>query len=336
MDPDSVASVPREPHGGHAGSGEIEFSANVNPETPPGTERVYERALAESRSYPAEPPTEFRRAAGASLDVDPDRVIPTPGGLAAIRLAIETVLEPGDVVLVPRPGFGEYEREVALQGAETRPVPADEILATRPGDHDMAIVCTPNNPTGRGYDRDRLREFVARHRAADTPVLVDEAFLGFEDRETIAGTDGAIVARSLTKLYGLPGLRVGYAVATGDLRDRLFAARRPWNVGGPALAVGEHALRQDDFVRATRRRVRHERERLRDALSERFEVAPSSAPFLLLAVTEGSVDAVLERAAEGGIVLRDARTFETLDAHVRVAIRRREENDRLLEVLLDG
>ncbi|UWG46792.1 Histidinol-phosphate/aromatic aminotransferase or cobyric acid decarboxylase [Halanaeroarchaeum sp. HSR-CO] len=335
MDPDSVDSVDRVPHGGHAAASQIEFSANVNPAVPEGARDVYRAAVDALGAYPPEPPADFVAAAAEYVAVDPETVVPTPGGLAAIRLAIETTVDRGDSVLVPTPSFGEYAREVRLQGGTATTVPESEILAADPTDHALAIVCNPNNPTGRVYDRDRLLAFVRRSRDGGTPVLIDEAFLGFTDRESLAGTDGVIVARSLTKLFGMPGLRAGFAVATGRQRDRLQRARRAWNLGTPALQVGAYCMRQTAFVDATRERIERERNKMTAALEERYEVTPSAAPFLLLEVTEEPVDAVIERCDRRGLAIRDARTFDTLDSHVRVAIRRPEENRQLEEALLD-
>jgi histidinol-phosphate/aromatic aminotransferase/cobyric acid decarboxylase-like protein len=88
-------------------------------------------------------------------------------------------------------------------------------------------------------------------------------------------------------------------------------------------------------VERTRERVAAERARLREALAERFDVYPSDAPFLLLDAGGRDVDALLAHARERGVVLRDARTFRGLDSHVRVAIKRPAQNDRLLAALAD-
>jgi threonine-phosphate decarboxylase len=332
MNRDAVDDVERVPHGSSDDPDLLDFSANVNPEVPDGAEAVYREAFETARTYPPEPPAAFRAAAAASVDCAPERVVPTPGGLAAIRATVALTVDPGDTALVPAPSFGEYAREVELQGGDARFVAHAAVLDADPTGHALAVVCNPNNPTGDAYDHDALRAFAERCRAAGTTLLVDEAFLGFTDRPSMAGTAGVVVARSLTKLFGLPGLRAGFAVATGDLQAALATVRRPWNVGTAALSTGAYCLRQDAFVERTRERVRSERERLRGTLSERFDVHPSAAPFLLLAV-DGDVDALLADAREAGLVLRDARTFRGLDSHVRVAVRLPEENDRLLEVL---
>ncbi|WP_313692261.1 aminotransferase class I/II-fold pyridoxal phosphate-dependent enzyme [Halorarum halobium] len=332
---ETARRVGREPHGSSDDPDVLDFSANTNPRTPDGVEAVYRDAFERSRSYPAEPPTAFREAAAEYVDCAPERVVPTPGGLAAIRLTVALTVGEGDSALVPAPSFAEYAREVRLRGGEPTFVPQDEILDADPSGHALAVVCTPNNPTGNASDPDALAAFAARCRGAGTPLLVDEAFLGFTDLPSLAGTEGVVVARSLTKLFGLPGIRTGFAVATGELLEALRAARRPWNVSAPALATGAFCMERDDFVAATRERVRTERERLRATLAERFAVHPSRAPFLLLDVGDRDVEAVLARSRDSGIALRDATTFRDLDSHVRVAVRLAEENDRLLEALSD-
>jgi L-threonine O-3-phosphate decarboxylase (EC 4.1.1.81) len=163
--------------------------------------------------------------------------------------------------------------------------------------------------------------------------VVDEAFLGFTDQQSVAGTEGVVVARSLTKLFGLPGLRSGFAVATGRLREALRRARRPWNLSAPALATAEFCLQQTAFIDDTRERVRRERTRMADRLTERFRLHDSGAPFLLIDVGERDVGAVVSRVRKRGIAVRDATTFRGLDSHVRVAVRLQAENTRLMEAL---
>jgi L-threonine-O-3-phosphate decarboxylase len=347
MNLDTAIDLDREPHGSSDDPDLLDFSANTNPEVPEGVEAVYREAFAASRTYPAEPSESFREAAADYVDCEPEAVIPAPGGLAAIRATIALAVGPGDSALVPSPSFGEYAREVRLQGGEPEFVPAeptpggdsvydgDSILDADPADHALAVVCTPNNPTGTAYDREALEAFAARCREADTVLLVDEAFLGFTDCRSLAGTEGVVVARSLTKLFGLPGIRTGFAVATGRLGAALRRARRPWNLSAPALATGAYCMRQDEFVRETRERVRAERERMRAPLAERYDVFPSDAPFLLLDVGESgrSVGELVATARDRGVAIRDATTFRGLDSHVRVAVRRPEENDRLLAAL---
>ena len=335
---ETVAEVDPVPHGSSDDPAVLDFSANTNPLVPAGVEDVYREAFDTSRRYAPEPPTAFREAAAEYVDCTPEQVVPTPGGLAAIRRTVELAVTEGDTALLPAPSFGEYAREVRLQGGTPEFVPQADLLESDPADHALAVVCNPNNPTGNAYDHDALLAFAARCRDVGTPLLVDEAFLGFTDRRSLAGTEGVIVARSLTKLFGLPGVRAGFAAATGEWADLLARTRRPWNVSVPALETGAYCMRQEAFVAETRERVATERGRLREALSERFDVHPSDAPFLLLDVGDRDPAALCEAALAEGVALRDATSFRGLDSHVRIAVRLPDENDRLLAVLegLDG
>lgn len=333
MRPETVRQVGREPHGSSDDPGVIDFSANTNPHVPDGVEDVYREAFDAARSYPVEPPAEYRATAATYVGCESEQVIPTPGGLAAIRATIALFVDVGESVLVPYPSFAEYAREIRLQGGEPEFVPQAEILGADPAEYALAIVCNPNNPTGNAYDGDRLEAFAKRCREIGTVLLVDEAFLGFTGCQSLAGHERTVVARSLTKLFGLPGLRAGFAVATGDLGATLRNARRTWNVSVPALSTGSFCMTREEFVAATRERVRAERDRMTTALGEEFTIHPSESPFILLDVGDRSVGEILNRAREYDLALRDATTFRGLDSHVRVAVRLPEENDRLLEAL---
>ena len=335
MDPDSVDGVERVPHGSSDDPDVLDLSANINPRVPEGSRRVYRDAFDAARSYPNDGYPAFRAAAADYVGCDPDDIVPTAGGLAAIRLAIGVTVSPGDRVLVPAPSFGEYAREVELAGGETVVVPSDGILDHDPAEFSMAVVCTPNNPTGELYRESELRAFADRCDSAGTVLLADEAFLGFTDRGSLAGHPAAVVARSLTKLFGLPGLRAGFAVADGRLGDRLRTARPAWSVGGPAATVGAHVMRDSAFIGRTRRRVAREREFLSEELEARgVGVHPSEAPFVLCDIGEPPEE-LLAACRDRGVVLRDATTFRGLDRHVRVAVRDRAATERLCAVL-DG
>ncbi len=334
MDPDSIPEVDPAVHGGAEDRSLLDFSANVNPERPSGVAGIYESALAVARRYPTDAQaTAFREAAATHVGCAPESVVPTAGGSEAIRLTIQSTVAPGDTALLPAPSFAEYAREVRLAGGQPRFVAHDELTEADPGGDALAIVCTPNNPTGALTPAGALREFAARCRDAGTTLLVDEAFLEFTTAPSLAGEPGVVVARSLTKAFGLPGLRAGFAVATGANRRCLRRARQPWSLSTPATLVGTHCLGQETFLRRTRERVAGERARLREALADSFDVFPSVAPFLLLDVRDRDVESVVAGARERGVVLRNGTTFRGLDNHIRVAVRRPAENDRLLDVL---
>lgn len=335
MKRDAIPEAPHVPHGGSTAQDVIDFSANINPYLPDGTKEKYLEVFENARSYPPEPPTSFIDAAADYLGVPPSTIIPTAGGLAGIRLTIETLVSPGDRVAIPYPSFSEYEREATLQGCQIEFVPYDEILTKDPTAFDACFVCNPNNPTGDTYNPGSLRTFADECATTDTLLIVDEAFLGFTDQPTMAGAPNTIVIRSLTKLFGLPGLRAGFINAPEPYTKLVSTGRRPWNLGTPALSVGSYVLQQSTFVETSIDRTRAERKRLRDQLSEKYIVSPSDAPFLLLEPEHTSIDTLLDACRNEGLIIRDARSFRGLDAHCRIAVRTPPENDQLIAVLLN-
>jgi len=187
MDPDTVAALRaagetdphigadgRVPHGSSDDPSLLDFSANTNQRVPPGTREVFEESFDTARAYPNDGYPDFRGAVAEFVGCDPGEVVPTAGGLEAIRLAIGTTVRAGESVLLPAPSFGEYAREVRLQGGEPTFVGHDAILDADPDDYAMAVVCNPNNPTGECYDADALREFADRCGEVGTTLLVDE------------------------------------------------------------------------------------------------------------------------------------------------------------------
>lgn len=332
MDAEMIDALDRVPHGGASDPQLLDFSANTNPVSPPGTVSVYESAFSAARRYPVDDYCEFRAAAAEYTGVTGTEIIPTPGALAGMRLLFSVVIDPGDSVALPAPSFGEYAKEVKLQGGEPTFVDHSEITEIDPEPHAVVVVCNPNNPTGDCYSPTALHGLASRCREAGTTLLVDEAFLDFTDQPSMAGIEGVVVARSLTKIFGLPGLRAGFLVATGQLRDRLDVARLAWTLSTPAAAVGTHCLGETDFIEETRQRVRTERDRMADRLTDRFEVYPSDAPFLLLK-TDRPVDEVVAAARTDEIAIRDATSFRGLNSHVRVAVKRPHENEQLLDAL---
>ncbi len=319
------------------GSGEsqvLNFSAVVNTETPDGVGQVYGSALAAARSYPPDDYSGFRSTAATYVGCEATQIIPAAGRLSGIRLAVATTVSPGDDVLLPEPSCREYAREVRLQGGNPTFRRYTSLFDTDPAAVQLVCVCQPNNPTGYAHDPAVVREYADRCRGADTPLLVDESFLGFTDHDSLAGYPGVIVVRSLSEIAGLPGVQSGFLVASDPYRGRLDTARLTWGLGVPGREVGRYCMAQTAFLDATKARVREERARIADRLAARFDVAPSDAPYLLLELpAEGSVPALQSTLREANIAVRDARTFRGLDNHVRVTVRSPEENDVLLDAL---
>jgi len=320
--------------------GFLDFSANINPlGPPPGAVAAAQAALAGVAHYP-EPFARTLRAALASRHGFSEATVLVGNGAAEL-LYLVLRRAAGGLVAVPQPGFAEYARAARAAGARELPVAHDR---TDPppelGSGDWWVVCNPHNPTGHLFTPDQLLQMAGETQAT---LLVDEAFIDL----TAAGEEGSVlravaerpnlvVVRSLTKFYALPGLRVGYAVAPAGLVAGLDAARDPWSVSALAQAAALAALADADYAARTRTWVNRERAYLAAALAALpgYAVYPPAANFILVRAPEPA-HRIQERLGPQGILLRDCRSFAGLtEFHMRLAVRSRAENQRLVAALL--
>lgn len=312
----------------------LDFGTIINPATPEGITQVYESALAASQSHPDDDYLSFRAKAADYVGCEAADIVPAAGGVAAFRLAVGTTVSSGDEVLLPSPSPPLFEREVRLQGGQPRFVPYDSLLERDPSAVSLVVASYPHNPTGVAYGAAQLREYATECRRTETPLLVDESLIGFTRLPSLAGEPGVIVIRSPARVFGLPGLRAGFLVATGRHRNRLDTSRLPCSISAPGTAVATYCLQQEDFLEETSKRVERERYRMRTRLESAFGVVPSDGPVLLVELeTSDAVDEVLSMLRTADIAVYDARTLDGLDRQIRLTVRLPDENDRLLDAL---
>ncbi|HID17510.1 TPA: aminotransferase class I/II-fold pyridoxal phosphate-dependent enzyme [Candidatus Bathyarchaeota archaeon] len=207
----------------------------------------------------------------------------------------------------------------------------------------VIFLCNPNNPTGALAPREDLLEIIEGALKEDALVFLDEDFIDFvEDGASLVGEvedyRNLFVLRSFTKAYGLAGLRVGYVAACKEAAGLLAKAKTPWNVNCLAQAAALAALNDESYLERTRRFVEAERSFLAGELKrlKALKVFPSSANFIFVDVRRAGLTAaqLKEEMLKRGILIRDCSSFRGLDEfYVRVAVRTREENERLLEAL---
>jgi histidinol-phosphate aminotransferase len=210
--------------------------------------------------------------------------------------------------------------------------------AAIPSGADLVVLGNPNNPSGT---LDAAEQISGLCRPGRT-VVVDEAFMDFVpgERESVAGRadlPGLIVVRSLTKAYGVPGVRAGYLLAPPPLAVALRAHRPPWSVNALAIAALRACAGRADAAAEVAAKVAAARERLAAALERLPGVRtwPSVANFLLMQVRDGP--RVHARMLERGIAVRPCGTFPGLtDDHLRVAVRSPAANDRLVSALAEA
>jgi adenosylcobyric acid synthase len=325
----------------------LDFSANINPlGLPEWFRSVVSAALGSVVHYPDPACTKLVAAVADRYRVKHDEVCVGNGSTEILHL-LPRALDIGRAV-IPVPCYSDYLSSATHAGVRIETVLLEEsqgfaldlqkLEAKLRGD-ELVYLCNPSNPTGVLYDSRALRRIALKH--ASTLFLIDEAFGDFVegvDSLTKDRPENVIVLLSLTKVYAIPGLRLGCAVADPSIVRKIRQLQPPWSVNVIAQAVGEAALRDTDYVERSRRLVREQRLILEAELSSNpgLTVFPGAANFLLVRIDGKGLDARLlaQRVLEDGIAIRVCDNFQGLDKrYFRVAVRTSEENLRLCDSL---
>ena len=325
----------------------LDFSANINPLGPPEWLRsVVSRALDAVVHYPDPDFSRLVKAVSQRYSVPEDQVLIGNGSTEIIYL-VPRALNANRVV-VPIPTYADYLTYTQTAGLSSKTILLKEsagfevdwdALGSELREGDLVFLCQPNNPTGRLFDPERLRKLAAEHPA--TLFVVDEAFRDFvEEMDSLTSRrpENVIVLLSLTKIYAIPGIRLGCAVADPGLVDAIRRLQPFWSVNTIAQAVGEAALMDRNYVERSRAFVREQRLLLMEELKSIPDVTvyPGEANFLLLRINRSEVDApeIANRLLANGIAIRVCQNFEGLDSRFfRVAVRTADENARLCKAL---
>jgi histidinol-phosphate/aromatic aminotransferase/cobyric acid decarboxylase-like protein len=330
--PDSPTWEPLRHHGDvETGTGLVDFAVNVHPgPRPPWLDEALRASLDEIGSYPD--PSAAQAATAAHHGVDDEQVLLTAGAAEAFSLVAR---QPWRRPAVVHPQFTEPHAALEQAGHHVtevvlpRPFVLDPDLV--PDDADLVVVGNPTNPTGVLHPRD----VVLSLRRPGRLLVVDEAFMDTVPGETesVLGESGALVIRSLTKQWSIPGVRAGFVVGDPAVVRDLRRAQAPWSVSTAAIAAST-ALASQLARDESARRAAHVatwRRHLEAGLVELgVDHVPSASSFVLARVGEG----VHARLRAAGIAVRRADTFPGLDgAWVRIAVRPPDVADVLLSAL---
>jgi threonine-phosphate decarboxylase len=313
----------------------LDFSASINPlGPPPGVYAALSEVLDRIVHYPEHEPARLAERLAAAWGVQPEQVLAGNGATELLHFLARVAprVWPGQPVTLAVPVFSEFHRAYPL--AALTPVDRPETWPAK----GWLILTQPVNPTGKLVPERALCDLVF---GSSRPVLVDESFLDFTDHPSaarwISQRPNLFVLRSLTKFYALPGLRIGALLAHQETLRPLRAWREPWQVNVLAEAAALTALA--DAAHATRSRsfVREERAWLCAQLAGLPGTAPqeSEANYLLvrLAYPAGRLCAALR---ERRILIRNCAGWPGVDGDaVRVAVRTRAENERLVSAWRD-
>ncbi len=338
-----------------AGSGEVlDFSADLNPlGPPPGLEEVLLEGAREIRLYPEPSYQNLREALAEFEGTRPERLLVGNGTADLIHL-ITRWAQPKRVAVVA-PTFTEYERAAAADRAQVLPWLlreergfSSEALEgpERLREAQVLFLCNPNNPTGGLWPQSQLRRWLERAHRAGCLTVVDEAYMDFVGKGRrysaaawIEEFPQLVVLRSLTKIFSVPGLRIGYLVSSPERVSALSQVQPPWPVNGLAVRAGAWLVRQEEYLEESRREMERFKRVFETALQglSGLRPFPSEANFFLCRLTGpgASAERLGGELSARGILVRLCDDFRGLepDRFFRTAVRTPEENSRLLEAL---
>lgn len=326
---------------------QLDFSVNVNPlGIPEGVKAALHEAVEACSQYPDISVEGLRRAVSAGLGV-PAEYLLFGNGASELFLAVVHGLKPAAAV-IPAPSFFGYTyaaraagiRTVSYETRRETGFRLEEGLAdvlTEEGS--LLFLANPNNPTGRLTPGSEIRHLLAHCREKGIWVVLDECFIEFCGEKLslireLEAFPNVILVRAYTKIFAIPGVRLGYlACSDGTLREKIAGQLPEWNVSTFAQMAGCVCAGERAFVQRTAELIKEERRFLEESLRALgVRVYPGSANFLLLYEERPLYEPLLER----GILIRDCSNFRGLSrGFYRIAVKTRQENRRLLEAMAE-
>ena len=335
-------------HGGdiYRNETELDFSVNVNPfGIPEKVKSAMHEAIERCEHYPDIENTELISKISKKYRISEENILPG-NGASELFAAIVHALRP-EKILLPVPSFYGYEK--AAEAAEADIIYykmkeedgfclTEDILLELTEDVDLLFLADPNNPVGNVLDDTLLDKICEKCRENNITVVLDECFIeftkkaGFFERHDLKEYQNVIVVKAFTKLYAIPGVRLGFLFCGNrELTDRIKLHLPEWNISTIAQAAGAAALEEEEYCHRTIEFIEKERAWLKEALSQAgITVYPGEADFLLLRSKRALYSDLLQKK----ILIRDCRNYKGLtDGYYRIAVKSRQENEKLIAAL---
>lgn len=325
----------------------LDFSANLSPlGIPYGVKKSMIDAVEGLINYPDPDCTALTEAIAEFDKVKSSQILCGNGG-ADLLFRLALALKPKNVLL-PVPAFVEYEESLKAVDAKIEYFYLDKdfrvtgnLLDAMKQEHDFIVICNPNNPTGLLVERSLLLKVLEKAKELDICVLVDECFLEIypgEQEHTLKGYleqyPNLIILKSFTKMYAIPGVRLGY-VMCGDemLLQKMKACGQAWSVSHFAQAAGVAALAETEYRKETIEVIAKENRFMKEELSKLPIRLYESVVNYFFFRAPGITD-LDKRMEKHGIMIRNCSNYVNLrDDYFRVAVRSREDNLKLLAAL---
>jgi histidinol-phosphate aminotransferase len=317
----------------------IKLNTNENPYPP--SPRVFEAIGAaltgdRLRKYPDPLGTDFCRAAGRVLGVDPECILIGNGSDDILTILTRAFVPEGGLIVSPTPNYLLYRTLAEIQGARFQTVPYTcdwQLPDPWPiSDASLIFIANPNSPSGTCLTLPALERLA---KQAGGPLVIDEAYVDFAESNALPLLRQAnvIITRSMSKSYSLAGIRFGYAIANAEMVRELVKVKDSYNCDVLSLAAATAALDDQEYVRETRAKILATRGRLMAELSRLgFEVTASQANFVWCRRNDRPVRPIYEALKERRILVRYMNYSDYGDG-LRISVGSDFEIDRLLDLL---
>lgn len=324
----------------------VDYSSNINPlGLSPGLEEEIRKGLQSLRAYPDIKYRKLKKAVAVYLGCEEENVVLGNGSLELI----DNFIFLSKRVILCTPSFSEYELRSLVHGKDLVRIPYKEdfsldrkALAKTIKEGDTLILGNPNNPTGLRIEKEELLEIYHRIREARAFLLLDEAFFEFcpRDYDSIQlfkpfEYEGVSILRASTKFFALPGIRLGYGCASKSMTQKINKIQLPWSVNSLAEIAGVFILKDKDYIERSKAYIEAERKYLLEELSriKGIKAYKTHSNFILIKLLFGDEVEAFDFFLQNGIIIRKCSSFtELANNHIRIAVKDRASNDRLLDI----
>lgn len=332
----------------------IDFSANINPLGLPqnkNIKKILKKGLSLALNYPDPQCLLLKKAISEYHDIPLRHILIGNGSIEIIYLVSKLFVRPK--VLIIGPTFSEYERATKIHNGRIKYLLADEnsnfkldtaSIAFHIKEVDISFICNPNNPTGILFSKNEIKKIINKI-SKKTLIIIDEAFMDFVISpnkfsfiKEAAQMKNILVIRSFTKFFSMAGFRLGFAVGDKDLINRLQSIQYPWSVNSFAQLIAPILLKDRQFIKRSVDFMRKETNYLYNKLEDikGITVFKPSSNFILCKIKNGKITStrLTQILGKKGILIRDCSNFYGLDdTFIRVAVKKRKDNLKLLEAL---
>ena len=340
-------------HGGKYGTKNpnpqvIDFSSNVNPlGCHPGVKRYLKKQLDLISEYPDPNSSDLRANLAWFTGVRKKQIVVGNGATEIIYNFCKTFLNKKTPILIPIPTFSEYEVSAKLCECKisffktmnlSKNLQKFIMKIPRNG---CIFICNPNNPTGVLIKKKEMLKIISAAKKKSSLVFIDETFIELvpESNESlikyIKNYENLFILRSLTKSFGLAGIRIGYGVSNSQIIDPLQKIKIPWNVSYMAQRAASAAICYHPFLEKTCKLIKKEKDFISSNLakSKKFTCCDSSTNFILVK-TKIKSRLLQKKLQRKKILIRDCSTFRGLNQnYIRIAVKTRKENIKLVKAL---